>query len=61
MEIRIIGADDFRKALKKKDAIAGMHRAFRRLSPGNVEMPLRGRLLVTEQYGVLLTMPSALP
>ena len=61
MEIRIIGADDARKALTMKEAITGMKRAFSRLSAGRVEMPLRGSLPVTHQDGVLLTMPAALP
>ena len=61
MEIRILSSDDVRKALPMKEAISGMKRAFSRLSSGQVEMPLRSRVPVTEQDGVLLTMPSALP
>ena len=61
MEIRILSSDDVRKALPMKEAISGMKRAFSRLSSGQVEMPLRSRVPVTEQDGVLLTMPAALP
>ena len=61
MEIRIISSDDVRKSLPMKEAIFGMKRAFRRLSSGQVEMPLRSRVPITDQDGVLLTMPAALP
>ena len=61
MEIRILSSDDVRKALPMKEAISGMNRAFSRLSSGQVEMPLRSRVPVTDQDGVLLTMPAALP
>jgi len=61
MEIRIISSDDVRKSLPMKEAISGMKRAFRRLSSGQVEMPLRSRVPVADQDGVLLTMPAALP
>ena len=61
MEIRILSSDDVRKALPMKEAISGMTRAFSRLSSGQVEMPLRSRVPVTDQDGVLLTMPAALP
>ena len=61
MKIRIISSDDVRKALPMREAISGMKRAFSRLSSGMVEMPLRSRVPVTEQDGILLTMPAALP
>lgn len=61
MEIRILSSDDVRKALPMKEAILGMKRAFTRLSSGQVEMPLRSRVTVPNQDGVLLTMPAALP
>ncbi len=61
MEIRILSSNDVHKALPMKEAICGMKRAFSRLSSGNVEMPLRSRVSVTEQDGVLLTMPVAIP
>ena len=61
MEIRILSSDDVRKALPMKETISGMKRAFSRLSSGQVEMPLRSRVSITDQDGVLLTMPAALP
>ncbi len=61
MEIRILSSDDVRKALPMKEAISGMKRAFSCLSSGQVEMPIRSRVPITEQDGVLLTMPAALP
>ena len=61
MEIRILSSNDVRKALPMKEAISGMKRAFSRLSHGQVEMPLRSRVPVPDQDGVLLTMPAALP
>ena len=61
MEIRILSSDDVRKALPMTDAISGMKRAFSRLSSGQAEMPLRSRVPVNDQDGVLLTMPAALP
>ena len=61
MEIRILSSDDVRKALPMKEAISGMKRAFSCLSSGQVEMPIRNRVPITEQDGVLLTMPAALP
>ncbi len=61
MKIRILSSDDVRNALPMQEAIAGMKLAFSRLSSGQVEMPLRSRVPVTEQDGVLLTMPAALP
>ena len=61
MKIRILSSDDVRKALPMREAISGMKRPFSRLSSGMVEMPLRSRVPVTEQDGILLTMPAALP
>ena len=42
-------------------AIEGMKLAFSRFSSGRVEMPLRSRVHVPEQEGILLTMPAAIP
>ena len=60
MKIRILSSDDVRKALPMKEAIQGMKRAFSRLSEGKVKMPLRSRVPVNDQNGVLLTMPAAI-
>ena len=43
-----------------KTAIEESKRAYSRLSSGRVEMPLRSRVHIPEQDGVLLTMPAAL-
>ena len=60
MKIRVLSCEDVRKALPMKAAIEETKRAFSRLSSGRVEMPLRTRVHVPEQDGVLLTMPAAL-
>jgi len=60
MKIRVLSSDDVRQALPMKAAIEETKRAFSRLSSGRVEMPLRSRLHIPEQDGVLLTMPAAL-
>ena len=60
MKIRVLSSDDVRQALPMKAAIEECKRAYSRLSSGNVEMPLRSRVHVLEQDGLLLTMPAAL-
>ena len=60
MEIRVLSSDDVQKVLPMAEAIEGMKRAYSRLSSGRVEMPLRSRVHVPEQEGVLLAMPAAL-
>ena len=60
MKIRILSCDDVRQALPMKAAIEASKKAFSRLSSGRVEMPLRSRIHIPEQEGVLLTMPAAL-
>ena len=61
MKIRILRSDDVRQALPMETAIEVMKLAFSRFSSGRVEMPLRSRVHVPEQNGVLLTMPAAIP
>ena len=60
MKIRVLSCDDVRQALPMKAAIEASKKAFSRLSSGRVEMPLRSRIHIPEQEGVLLTMPAAL-
>ena len=60
MKIRVLSSDDVRQALPMKAAIEETKRAFSRLSSGRFEMPLRSRVHIPEQDGVLLTMPAAL-
>ncbi len=61
MKIRILSREDVRQSLPMKSVIEGMKRAFSQLSSGKTEMPLRSRVHIPEQEGVLLTMPAALP
>ena len=58
MKIRVLSCDDVRQALPMKAAIEASKKAFSRLSSGRVEMPLRSRIHIPEQEGVLLTMPE---
>ncbi len=60
MKIRILSCDDVRQALPMQTAIVETKRAYSRLSSGRVDMPLRSRVHIPEQDGVLLTMPAAL-
>jgi len=60
MKIRFLSSNDIRQALPMEAAIEGMKLAYSRLSSGRVEMPLRSRVYVPKQEGVLLTMPSAI-
>ncbi|RMG90844.1 MAG: ornithine cyclodeaminase family protein, partial [Chloroflexi bacterium] len=60
MELLVLSGDEVRMALPMADAIAGMKRAFAQLSAGRAEMPLRSRVDVSEQDGVVLVMPAFL-
>ena len=60
MEILILSADDVKKALPMNTAIEVTKRAYSRLSSGRVQMPLRSRIHIPKQEGVLLTMPAAI-
>ena len=61
MQIRILSRSDVEQALPMAEAIEGMKRAFGLLSAGQTEAPLRSRVQVPEQEGVLLTMPASVP
>ncbi|HIF67814.1 MAG TPA: ornithine cyclodeaminase family protein [Candidatus Lambdaproteobacteria bacterium] len=61
MQLRILSRSDVEQALPMAEAIAGMKRAFGLLSTGQTEAPLRSRVQVPEQEGVLLTMPASVP
>lgn len=56
--IRVLSAADLRQALPMADAISGMKKAYQLHSTGQVESPLRGRLAVEKQDGVMLSMPG---
>lgn len=60
MDLRILTAEDVRRALPMATAIAAMRDAFRELSAGEAEVPLRSRLDVSQNAGVTLIMPSYL-
>ena len=57
-QIRILSAEDVRRALPMGEAIAGMKEAFGQLAAGEAELPLRARVAVPEQEGVALFMPA---
>ena len=61
MELRVLNAEEMSRALDMAELIEGMKLAYRRLSAGQAEMPLRSRITLPRQEGVLLTMPAALP
>lgn len=46
--IRVLSADDVRKALPMTDAIEAMREAFKQLASGDVQMPVRAHINVTE-------------
>ena len=58
--IRVLSSDDVKKSLPMKAAIKETKRAFSSLSARKLEMPLRSRINVSKQDGVVLTMPAAL-
>ena len=57
MKIRILSADDVRRALPMAEAIAGMKQAYAQISMGRADVPLRGRVSVVEQGATMLVMP----
>ena len=59
MEVRLLSADDVRRALPMAEAIAGMKAAYAQLSAGQADMPLRSRVTVASQ-GTTLVMPAYL-
>ena len=61
MKIRVLTCGDVRQAIPMKNAIEASKRAYSRLSSGRVEMPLRSRVHIPGNEGVLLTMPAAIP
>lgn len=56
MEIRVLSADDVRAAISMAEAIDVMEAAFRALSAGRAEAPLRHAL--ESEHGVHLFMPA---
>jgi len=60
MKLRILSAQDVRKALPIADAIAGMKMAYAQLSTQQAVVPLRARIDVTPHQGTALIMPAYL-
>ncbi len=58
MKIRILSADDVRRALPMEQAIEAMRSAFGQLSANRAELPLRTRLKTDK--GLILLMPAFL-
>ena len=60
MKIRILSANDVRRALPMGDAIEGMKSAFAQLSRQQAVVPLRAHLDVQPHQGTTLVMPAYL-
>jgi ornithine cyclodeaminase len=58
MKLRVLNAQQVRAALPMAEAIRAMMDAFRQLSTGQAQTPLRTRLEVAEAGGVSLFMPA---
>ena len=52
-----LSGSDLRQALPMPDAIESMREAFSQLHAGQVTMPARGHMELTDQHGTLLMMP----
>ena len=59
--IRVLSADDVRRALPMAEAIEAMRTAFSQLTSGAVRMPVRSHIDVPEYEGTALFMPSYAP
>ena len=60
MQLRVLSTADVVHALPMAEAIAGVKDAFRQLSTGQADVPLRPRLAVPAHDGVSLFMPAYL-
>ena len=60
MKMRILSAQDVRRALPMVEAIEGMKQAFAQVSTRQAEVPLRGRVDVAPQSVTTLVMPAFL-
>ena len=60
MILRILSAEDVRRALPMTEAIEAVKSAFVQLSQGRVKMPLRTPIEVPAHHGVTLFMPGYL-
>lgn len=60
MELRILGAEDTRRALPMGETIEAMKHAFGQLSAGTASVPPRSHIDVDDAEGVSLFMPALL-
>ncbi len=60
MILRILSAEDVRRALPMIEAIEAVKSAFAQLSAGQVKMPLRTPIEVSAHHGITLFMPGYL-
>jgi len=60
MELRILGAEDTRRALPMGETIEAMKQAFGQLSAGTASVPPRSHIDVDDAEGVSLFMPALL-
>lgn len=61
MKIRMLSAQDVRRALPMAEAIAGMKAAYASLSTGQAVMPLRSHVGLADRQATTLVMPAYLP
>ena len=59
--LRILTAEDVRRALPMHEAVEVMKQAFRQVSLGEAVLPARVHLAAPQQHGVALIMPAYLP
>mgnify|MGYP001326911161 CR=1 FL=1 len=60
MKLRVLSADDVRRALPMAEAVVAMKAAFAQLSAGRANVPLRTPIEVPAHDGVTLFMPAYL-
>ena len=60
MEIRVLTAEDIKKALPMMNAIVAMKEAYAQLSNGQASIPLRSHIDVPQHEGITLFMPALL-
>ena len=60
MKLRVLGAEDTRRALPMGETIEAMKRAFGQLSAGTARVPPRSHINVDDAEGVSLFMPALL-
>src|SRR5512142_435008 len=58
--MRVLTAQDVRRALPMRDAIAAMKEAYAALSDGRADVPLRSKVTIPPHEGLTLIMPAFL-